>query len=49
MSGQLDFYSPCCRFRASASELSRRAYRVPTNQFIMFDDRMVHVETISAE
>lgn len=25
------------------------AYRVPTNQFIMFDDRMVHVETISAE
>lgn len=25
------------------------AYRVPTNQFIMFDDRMVHVETVSAE
>lgn len=25
------------------------AYRVPTSQFIMFDDRMVHVETISAE
>lgn len=24
-------------------------YRVPTNQFIMFDDRLVHVETISAE
>lgn len=24
-------------------------YRVPTNQFIMFDDRFVHVETISAE
>lgn len=24
-------------------------YRVPTNQFIMFDDRMVHVETVSAE
>lgn len=25
------------------------AYRVPTNQFIMFDDRMVQVETVSAE
>lgn len=25
------------------------AYRVPSNQFIMFDDRMVHVETVSAE
>lgn len=25
------------------------AYQVPTNQFIMFDERMVHVETISAE
>lgn len=24
-------------------------YHVPTNQFIMFDDRLVHVETISAE
>ncbi len=24
-------------------------YRVPTNQFIMYDDRLVHVETISAE
>lgn len=24
-------------------------YQVPTNQFIMFDDRMVHVETVSAE
>jgi hypothetical protein len=24
-------------------------YQVPTNQFIMFDDRVVHVETISAE
>lgn len=24
-------------------------YRVPTNQFIMFDDRLVQVETISAE
>jgi hypothetical protein len=24
-------------------------YRFPTNQFIMFDDRMVHVETVSAE
>ncbi|MGH3913442.1 MAG: helix-turn-helix domain-containing protein [Pseudonocardiaceae bacterium] len=27
----------------------RTEYRVPTNQFIMFDDRLVHVETISAE
>ncbi len=25
------------------------AYRVPTNQFIMFDDRVVNVETVSAE
>jgi transcriptional regulator with XRE-family HTH domain len=25
------------------------AYRVPTNQFIMFDDRVVHVENVSAE
>ena len=25
------------------------AYRVPTNQFIMFDNRLVHVETVSAE
>jgi transcriptional regulator with XRE-family HTH domain len=24
-------------------------YRVPLNQFIMFDDRLVHVETVSAE
>jgi transcriptional regulator with XRE-family HTH domain len=24
-------------------------YRVPTNQFIMFDNRFVHVETVSAE
>lgn len=28
---------------------SRAAYRTPTNQFIMFDNRLVHVETISAE
>jgi len=27
----------------------RAAYLVPSNQFIMFDDRMVHVETVSAE
>jgi transcriptional regulator with XRE-family HTH domain len=27
----------------------RAPYRVPSNQFIMFDDRMVHVEAISAE
>lgn len=24
-------------------------YRVPTNQFIMFDNRLVHIETVSAE
>ncbi len=28
---------------------TRTAYRVPTNQFIMFDDRVVHVESVSAE
>jgi len=27
----------------------RAPYRVPSNQFIMFDDHMVHVEAISAE
>ena len=28
---------------------TRAEYRVPTNQFIIFDDRAVHVETVSAE
>jgi hypothetical protein len=28
---------------------ARHGYQVPTNQFIMFDDRLVHVEAISAE
>jgi hypothetical protein len=28
---------------------ARHEYHVPTNQFIMFDDRLVHVEAISAE
>lgn len=28
---------------------SDAAYRTPTNQFIIFDNRLVHVETISAE
>lgn len=28
---------------------ARTAYRVPTNQFILFDDRVVQVEGISAE
>jgi hypothetical protein len=28
---------------------TRSEYRVPTNQFIMFDDRVVHVENVSAE
>ena len=27
----------------------RAPYRVPSNQFIMFDERMVHVEAVSAE
>jgi transcriptional regulator with XRE-family HTH domain len=28
---------------------AQAAYHVPSNQFIMFDDRAVHVETVSAE
>jgi transcriptional regulator with XRE-family HTH domain len=28
---------------------AQAAYRVPSNQFIMFDSRIVHVETVSAE
>lgn len=28
---------------------ARSQYRVPTHNFIMFDDRLVHVETVSAE
>lgn len=28
---------------------ARAQYRVPTHNFIMFDDRLVHVETVSAE
>ncbi|MEO3924321.1 helix-turn-helix transcriptional regulator [Micromonosporaceae bacterium B7E4] len=28
---------------------AEHAYQVPTNQFIMFDDRLVHVEAITAE
>lgn len=28
---------------------ARHGYQVPTNQFIMFDDRLVHVEAVSAE
>ena len=28
---------------------TRAEYRVPTNQFIVFDDRVVHVENLSAE
>jgi len=36
--------------RVSIRILPARAdYRVPTNQFIMYDNRLVHVETISAE
>lgn len=35
--------------RYSGYLLSIAAYQVPTNQFIMFDDHMVNVETVSAE
>jgi transcriptional regulator with XRE-family HTH domain len=51
MSGQLDRLLTILSLpRVSLGIIpSESAYRVPTNQFIMFDDRMVHVETISAE
>jgi hypothetical protein len=51
MSGQLDRLRTIVSLpRVSLGVIpAHTAYRVPTNQFIMFDDRMVHVETISAE
>ena len=51
MIGQLDrLLSVVSLPRVSLGILPERTpYRVPTNQFIMFDDRLVHVEAISAE
>lgn len=51
MTGQLDRLLAVMSLpRVSLGIIPARAdYRVPTNQFIMFDDRLVHVETISAE
>lgn len=51
MIGQLDRLLAVMSLpRVSLGIIPTRAdYRVPTNQFIMFDSRLVHVETISAE
>jgi transcriptional regulator with XRE-family HTH domain len=51
MSGQLDRLLTVLSLpRVSLGILPTRSeYRVPTNQFIMFDDRVVHVENVSAE
>ena len=51
MTGQLDrLLSVLSLTRVSLGVLPARSpYRAPTNQFIMFDDRMVQVEAISAE
>ncbi len=51
MIGQLDRLLTVLSLpRVSLGILPIRAeYRVPTNQFIMFDDRVVHVENVSAE
>jgi transcriptional regulator with XRE-family HTH domain len=51
MTGQLDRLLTVVSLpRVSLGIVTARGdYRVPTNQFIMFDDRLVHVETISAE
>jgi transcriptional regulator with XRE-family HTH domain len=51
MIGQLDrLLSIVSLPRVSLGVLPERTpYRVPTNQFIMFDDRLVHVEAVSAE
>ena len=51
MAGQLDRLLTIVSLpRVSLGIIPARAtYQVPTNQFIMFDDRLVHVETISAE
>lgn len=51
MIGQLDRLLAVMSLpRASLGIIPARAnYRVPSNQFIMFDNRLVHVETVSAE
>jgi len=51
MTGQLDRLLTVLSLpRASLGIIPASApYLVPTNQFIMFDNRAVHVETISAE
>jgi Domain of unknown function (DUF5753) len=51
MIGQLDrLLAAISLSRVSFGIVPARAeYRVPTNQFIMFDNRLVHVETVSAE
>jgi transcriptional regulator with XRE-family HTH domain len=51
MIGQLDrLLAVSSLTRVTLGIISERAaYLVPSNQFIMFDDRVVHVETISAE
>jgi transcriptional regulator with XRE-family HTH domain len=51
MAGQLDRLLTIVSLpRVSLGIVPARAtYQAPTNQFIMFDDRLVHVETISAE
>jgi hypothetical protein len=51
MAGQLDrLHTIVSLPRVSLGVIPARAnYQVPTNQFIMFDDRLVHVESISAE
>jgi transcriptional regulator with XRE-family HTH domain len=51
MSGQLDrLHTVLSLPRVSLGIIpTGSSYRVPTNQFIMFDDRLVHVESISAE
>ena len=51
MAGQLDRLGTVVSLpRVSLGIIPARSeYRVPTNQFIMFDDRLVHVETVSAE
>lgn len=51
MNGQLDRLRTVLSLaRVSLGILPRRtAYRVPTNQFIIFDERLVHIEAVSAE
>lgn len=51
MLGQLDRLLTCLSLPRVRLGIIPAAstYQVPTNQFIMFDDRMVHIETVSAE